>query len=86
MPRHRSSVERAVQRANGLPDERFTDSGWREGANGTQYLRVHLEADAAPVDKSAHSLYLDRRGGVHQLSRVETGESIADLVDPNGLK
>jgi hypothetical protein len=85
MPSRRSRVERAMQRANGLPDERFPDTGWRKCKDG-MHMTVHFEADATPVDKSAQSLYLDRRGGVHQLSRVETGESLVDLIDPNGLK
>jgi hypothetical protein len=75
-----------MQRANGLPDERRPDAGWREGANGTAYMKVHFEADALPHDKSGQSLYLDHRGSVHRPVRVGDGEGIIDRLDPDGLR
>ena len=86
MASRRTSVERAMQRSHGLPDERKPDSGWREGTNGTLYMIVQLTEDALPVDKSAQSLYLDGRGGVRRPVRFEEGEQIVDLVDPWALK
>ena len=75
-----------MQRAHGLPDKRFPDTGWRGGANGTLYMKVHFEADALPHDKSGQSLYLDRRGGVHRPVRVESGEAIIDPLDHGRLR
>jgi hypothetical protein len=84
--RRRSSVERAVQRANGLPDERFPDTGWRKGAGDTEYLRVHLEVDPTPTDKSGQSIFLDRREGVHTPVRVGAGEGLIDPLDTSRLR
>ena len=75
-----------MQRSHGLPDERNPDTGWREGANGTRYMKVQLTEDACPHDKSGQSLYLDRRGGVHRPVRFGAGEVIVDRLDPDGLK
>jgi hypothetical protein len=75
-----------MQRSHGLPDERRPLSGWRDGAAGTQYMKVHLAVDAPPQDKSEQSLYLDSRGAVHRPVRVGAGESIIDRLDPDGLR
>jgi hypothetical protein len=84
--RRRSSVERANQRANGLPDDKFPDTGWRKGAGGTEYMQVHLEVDTTPTDKAAHSLFLNDRGGVTRPVRVGDGEGIIDPIDSGRLK
>jgi hypothetical protein len=86
MARRRSSVERAMQRANGLPDERSRDSGWRKGAGDTMYMAVHLEVDPVPTDKSGQSLYVDNLGGVHRPVRVGPGEGIIDSLAAGRLK
>lgn len=86
MASRRTTVERAMQVANGLPDERNPDTGWRDGAGGTRYLKVHFEADASPQDKSGQSLYLDRRGGVHRPVRVGADEGIVDPLDYDRLR
>ena len=86
MTRRRSSVERAVQRANGLPDERSRDTGWRKGAGGTEYLQVHLEIDPTPTDKSGQSIYVDTLGGVHRPVRVGHGEGLIDPLDYDRLR
>ena len=66
----RTSVERAMDRAHGLPDGRKQDDGWREGVGGTRYLRVELQGNAPPVDKSTASLYLSGEGTVTRFTRV----------------
>ena len=84
--RRRSTVERAMQRACGLPDERQpADTGWREGANGTRYMRVTFEADMPPVDKSGQSLHMDNLGNVYRPVRFSDGESLADPLDYDRL-
>jgi hypothetical protein len=70
-----------MQRSHGLPDERRPDTGWREGANGTLYMKVHFEADALPHDKTGQSLYLNDRGDVQRPVRVGAGEGIIDPID-----
>jgi hypothetical protein len=86
MPRRRSSVERAVQRANGLPDERSRDTGWRKGAGDTMYLQVHLEVDPTPTDKSGQSIFVDNLGGVHRPVRVGHGEGLIDSLAAGRLR
>jgi hypothetical protein len=86
MTRRRSSVERAVQRANGLPDWKFPDTGWRKGAGDTEYMQVHLEVDSQPTDKSSQALFLNDRGGVTRPVRVGDGEGIIDPIDSGRLK
>jgi hypothetical protein len=86
MVRRLSSVERAMQRANGLPDEKFPDTGWRKGAGGTEYMQVHLEVDTTPTNKAAQALFLNDRGGVTRPVRVGDGEGIIDQLDTGRLK
>lgn len=46
----RSSVERAMQRANGLPDERAAQrDDWQNGYDGTRYMAVTYGADGNDV-------------------------------------
>lgn len=82
----RSSVERAMQRAHGLPDGRSQDDGWRDGANGTRYLRVELQGAATPVDKSDASLYLRGDGSVVRNIRVGDDEVFAEPLSRSGLR
>jgi hypothetical protein len=74
-----------MQRSHGLPDERFPDTGWRNGVDSV-YLRVHLDVEAPPHDKSGQSLFMDRRGGVYKPVRVGDGESIIDPLDSGRLR
>jgi hypothetical protein len=84
--RRRSSVERANQRANGLPDEKFPDTGWRKGHGDTVYMQVHLDVESTPTDKSSQALFLNDRGGVARPVRVGAGEGIIDPIDSGRLK
>jgi hypothetical protein len=86
MASRRTSVERSMQRACGLPDERNPDDGWRNGAGGTRYMQVHLDVDAPKHDKTGQSLYLNDRGDVQRPVRVGAGEGIVDPLDYDRLR